>query len=65
MFSKELFGLSGAEIAFVVNEAAYNCMRRSMNLNKLITINSDERIDLDKLFITENDFIEALKKIKE
>jgi len=60
----ELFGLSGAEIAFTVNEAAYNCMRRSMNLNALITLKSDEQVDLNKLFINKNDFKKALRKAK-
>ena len=62
--AKELFGLSGAEIAFTVNEAAYNCMRRSINLNALISLKSEEQVDLNKLLINKNDFKEALRKAK-
>ena len=63
--TNKLQGLSGAEIAFIINEAAYNCMRRSMDLKNIIKLQFDEQIDIDKLFITENDFIAAFSKIKE
>jgi len=62
--SEELFGLSGAEIAFVVNEAAYNCLRRNLDLNKLISSNFTDNISLNELHVMEIDFQKALNKIK-
>jgi len=63
-FSKKLIGLSGAEIAFVVREGAYNCLRRNVDLNKIIT-NSDIEIPMADLIIEESDFETALRTINE
>jgi len=63
-FSKKLYGLSGAEIAFIAREGAYNCLRRSVNLENLVKTDSDVPIDLEKLTITEPDFIKALDIIQ-
>jgi len=34
--SEKLLGLSGAEIAFVVREAAYECLRKNIDINSLL-----------------------------
>lgn len=63
-FSKKLFGLSGAEIAFVTREGAYNCLRKNVEIKKLITNNNVDDIDFEKLIIRKADFEKALGKIK-
>jgi SpoVK/Ycf46/Vps4 family AAA+-type ATPase len=62
IFSENLLGLNGADIAFIVREAAYNCMRRNINMKELIMNNAD--IDYSELIISENDFMMALSRIK-
>lgn len=63
-FSKRLIGLSGAEIAFVAREGAYNCIRRELNISDLIK-NTSERLptDFSNLIIEEVDFKTALSKL--
>ncbi len=61
-FSKKLLGLSGAEIAFVVNEAAYNTLRRGRNVKKLIKNEAEE--DFQDLQIEQKDFDKALYTLK-
>ena len=61
-FSKKLFGLSGAEIAFVAREGAYNCLRKNVEVKKIIAQNNIDEIDFDKLIIRADDFEAALKK---
>lgn len=63
--SKKLLGLSGAEISFIVKEAAYNSLRRNMNLIDLIKSDNNDIVDHSNLKITLNDFEIALNKIKE
>jgi len=62
-FSEKLFGLSGAEIAFIAREAAYNCLRRNLNLQNLIKTNKIEDIDYSNFKVTLEDFNKALTKI--
>ena len=64
-FSKNLVGLSGAEITFVAREGAYNCLRRSANLKKIIKKQESRNIDYKNLLIKEQDFQLALKRILE
>lgn len=64
LFSEELLGLSGAEIAFVAREAAYNCFRRNFNLEKVRDNPEIYREKIKDLEIIEDDFNLALKKIK-
>jgi transitional endoplasmic reticulum ATPase len=64
-FSAKLNGLSGAEIAFVAREAAYNCLRRSRDLKKIINEAAIGQDDFKDLIITEEDFGLALKKMLE
>ncbi len=64
LFSEKLFGLSGAEINFVAREGAYNCLRRSINLEKILKEKDEAKLNYDDFIITENDFYLAFKKIK-
>jgi len=62
-FCKELEGLSGADIAFVAREGAYNCLRRSVDLRVLIE-EKDASVDKDNLYVCEMDFQRALYSLK-
>jgi ATP-dependent 26S proteasome regulatory subunit len=62
-FSPHLLGLSGAEIAFVAREGAYNCLRRNVNLKRLIEDKSTESVDYSSLVVTREDFARALRKV--
>jgi transitional endoplasmic reticulum ATPase len=59
-FSKTLFGLTGAEIAFVAREGAYNCLRRNVDLGRAIADDELERVDYESFVITQEDFALAL-----
>lgn len=61
-FSDRLFGLTGSEIAFISRESAYNCIRRTLNINDIIS--NDKEIIYNQLLIDEQDFVMALEKIK-
>jgi len=61
-FSKYLIGLTGADIAFIAKEAAYNCIRRNVDTKEIIT--TDKKTDYNNLIITEDDFIKAYNKIE-
>ena len=63
-FSKRLFGLSGAEIAFVTREGAYNCLRRNIDLEKAIKNDNLESIKYGSIKVTKQDFEKALGEIK-
>jgi ATPase family associated with various cellular activities (AAA) len=63
-FFDNLFGLSGADIAFVAREGAYNCLRRNVDLKGLINGNDDHKENLFDFEILEEDFLKALKKLK-
>lgn len=61
---KYLVGLSGAEIAFVVSEAAYNSIRRTIDISSLFS--SQEKPTMsERNVITELDFINAAKTLRE
>ena len=57
-----LFGLSGAEIAFVAREAAYDCLRRTLDVGELI---KQDEADLDPttLQVGQDDFEAALAQV--
>ena len=57
--AKELQGLSGADIAFVAREAAYNCMRRTLDLQALVRADAAEPT-FEELKIKSSDFREAI-----
>jgi len=63
-FAASLEGLTGAEIAFVAREGAYNCLRRNYTFDSGNFEKMSDLKDFDHLKITEIDFIEALKRIK-
>ena len=63
-FSKKLYGLTGADIAFVAREGAYMCLRRLLDLKKLLYQDDFNKEDYTKIIIEQIDFEEALKKVK-
>ncbi len=64
-FARQLEGLSGAQIAFVAREGAYNCLRRSVNLASLIAADSTAGINFSELRIGKIDFEKALRTLNE
>jgi SpoVK/Ycf46/Vps4 family AAA+-type ATPase len=62
-FSEKLFGLTGAEIDFVVREAAYNCLRRSLDLKRCIRTDDNYKINLNTLKIIEMDLDKSIERI--
>jgi len=62
-FAKQyLTGLTGAEISFVAAEAAYNSIRRTVNMKDALLNKSKVTISKDNI-VTNDDFILAAKKI--
>jgi transitional endoplasmic reticulum ATPase len=61
-FSKKLLGLSGAEITFVVNEAAYNTLRRSIDIKD--SRKQKIKPNYNKLIVENEDFEKALATLK-
>ncbi len=60
---KHLVGLSGAEIAFVAAEAAYNSIRRTIDVAEIF---QGKNVELtDKNMIVDMDFIRAVNTLKE
>ncbi len=57
-----LFGLSGAEIAFVAREGAYNCLRRTLDIGELIR-QDEADLDLTTLQVRQDDFESALAQV--
>ncbi len=57
-----LLGLSGAEIAFVAREGAYNCLRRTLDIGELIT-RDEADLDLTTLQVCQADFESALAQV--
>lgn len=60
VLAQALYGFSGADIAFVAREAAYNCLRRTLDLQSLVRADADEP-SLDELKINSADFAEAIR----
>jgi len=60
-FSKRLMGLSGSDIAFIVKEAAYNCIKRNIDVKEIL---NEKEIDYKHLLIKDIDFNMALEKIR-
>jgi AAA+ superfamily predicted ATPase len=58
--ARQMHGFSGADIAFVAREAAYNCLRRSLDLKSLVRADADEP-SLSDLKINAADFSEAIQ----
>ncbi len=57
-----LFGLTGAEIAFVAREGAYNCLRRTLDIGALIR-QDEADLDLTTLQVRQDDFERALAQV--
>ena len=62
-FSPGLEGLSGADISFVAREGAYNCLRRSLDIEKTLKNGPLEPDSFKDLVISQQDFDRALKKL--
>lgn len=63
--ANNLIGLSGAEIAFVATEAAYNAIRRTIDTKKILN-DKDHSYKIDSSnIIKEEDFEKAIKEAKE
>jgi len=64
-FAKKLheYKLTGADIAFIVNEAAFNCLRNSNIFDKLQ--NNSQNVDYKALKINKNHFEKALNSLLE
>ena len=60
VLAHELHGLSGADIAFVAREAAYNCLRRSLDLQSLVRADAAEPA-LSDLKVSRSDFDKAIR----
>ncbi|MBT3319685.1 MAG: 26S protease regulatory subunit [Clostridia bacterium] len=60
---KNLTGLSGADIAFVAAEAAYNSIRRTIDMDVIFQSNDDILMTVDNI-IVDLDFQKAIKKLK-
>ena len=59
-FSTKLVGSTGAEIAFVTREAAYNCLRRKLNTKMSNREYQFDDLDLSSFIVNEEDFIKSL-----
>jgi len=62
-FSGKLIGLTGAEIAYVAREAAYNCLRRKLDTKMSNRDYKFDDLDLSKFIIEEEDFYKSLDSI--
>ena len=62
--SSQMRGFTGADIAFVAREAAYNCLRRCADVAELIA--QDESVVSFDTFVVDNcDFAKAMKMIEQ
>lgn len=62
--ASEFDGLSGADIAFITREGAYNSMRRNIGMDESFNDVLENQMDYSDFKITEEDFRYALNKIK-
>lgn len=60
----QIVGFSGAEIVFIVKEAAINALKRAVNVKDIILENYRTEIDLDAIKVTQQDFTSAIKKLR-
>lgn len=59
----KIVGCSAAEIVFIVKEAAINALKRTVNVREIILESYRTEIDLDKIKVTNDDFVHAIKKL--
>ena len=62
-FAEKLFGLTGADIAFIVRESAYNCIRRKVIFSDII--DNKYPVNFNDFIITKDDFNNALNKLSD
>jgi len=62
--AQQMNGYSGAEIAFVAREGAYNCLRRCASVADLI-VRAESEVNFDNFVVEQCDFDRALKMIRE
>lgn len=62
--SAELSGSTGADIAFVAREAAFNTLRRRLNLNGSFDPNVIETFNFENMKIEQEDFNQAIEKLR-
>lgn len=60
---KQLLGMSGAEIAYISREAAYNCLRRQVNFDNGFDITKLDHLNFDQFVIEQNDIARAFEYI--
>jgi transitional endoplasmic reticulum ATPase len=58
----KLYGYTGAEIRFVITEAAYNCIRRKIKINEVVKY--DRQIDVSDFIVSHDDILQALNKLQ-
>jgi AAA+ superfamily predicted ATPase len=64
-FADRLVGLSGADIAFIGREAAYNCLRGRLNVPAILGDQSGVPLSFDSLIVACEDFEIALRRLRE
>ncbi|MFV1967549.1 MAG: 26S protease regulatory subunit [Pirellulaceae bacterium] len=62
--TSQMRGFTGAEIAFVAREGAYNCLRRCADVADLIA-QDESAVTLDSFVVEQSDFEKALKMIEQ
>lgn len=62
LIAGQLHGLTGAEIAFVAREGAYNCLRRRGEISELVA-KSESDVTLGDYVVEQEDFENALKSL--
>lgn len=58
--ANKMIGFSGAEIAFVIKDAAINSLKRNIDIKSLILEENEINFDLNLIKINENDFDKAI-----
>lgn len=61
---QRLNGFSGAEIAYTAREAAYNCLRRNVDMQNGFSVSHLENLDYTKFIIEESDLNQAFNLIE-
>jgi transitional endoplasmic reticulum ATPase len=62
-YAEKLYGKTGADIAFIIKEGAYNCIRRNVNVKK--AIEEDRKINFYGFVVTEEDLDKGIETLKQ
>jgi SpoVK/Ycf46/Vps4 family AAA+-type ATPase len=62
IFTRELAACTGADIRFISTEAAYNCIRRNIELNNIVL--NEFHFDIQNFIVSNEDFFWALAELK-